>query len=153
MHVCVSSWDIHVFQRDLQSGVSLQTVSRAASLTEDLQLDQFFTILQVKGNYLITYSFVCLFHPQLKHSYPLFPSLFSLLFPPPLFHLSLLIYLSFSLFLLPFTPHLFPLFLPLLPTSLLSSSSPSLLTFPLSSFLLLSFILSSPYLSLRRVLV
>ena len=144
----VSSWDIHVFQRDLQSGVSLQTVSRAASLTEDLQLDQFFTILQVKGNYLITYNFVCLFHPQLKHSYPLFPSLFSLLFPPPLFHS-----LSPSLFLLPFTPHLFPLFLPLLPTSLLSSSSPSLLTFPLSSFLLLSFILSSPYLSLRRVLV
>lgn len=49
--VCMSSWDILVLQRDLQSGVSLQTVLRAAGVTEDLQLDQFFTILQVRGNH------------------------------------------------------------------------------------------------------
>ena len=118
----MSSWDILIFQRDLQSGVSLQTVSRAAGLTEDLQLDQFFTILQVRGKSLdhnIRSHTVCLsvylFHPQLKHSYPLFPSLFSLLFlllsssSPPLLTFSLSSFLSF------------------LPSSLLSSSSPFLL--------------------------
>ena len=102
-HMCTSSWGILVFQRDLQSGVSLQTVSRAAGLTENLQLDQFFTILQVKGNYLITTYihmsvrlsvYFILRLSQLNHPYPLFslsssPPLFPLLSSlPPLLHSS-----------------------------------------------------------------
>lgn len=36
-----------VFQHDLYGGVSLQAVSKAAGVTEDLQLERFFSILQV----------------------------------------------------------------------------------------------------------
>ena len=36
-----------VFQHDLYGGVSLQAVSKAAGVTEDLQLERFFAILQV----------------------------------------------------------------------------------------------------------
>ena len=58
--VCASLFWDDCLQRDLCGGVSLQAVSEAAGVTEDLQLERFFSILQYSMCTHVAAVFICL---------------------------------------------------------------------------------------------